>query len=84
MTIQEIFEQYVDLQVDVKSGDITPEEALTEISQLQAHADAINAGFTFTQSLDDLKTLAEEAPSGNSSFENDPEPDSWAEDENSF
>jgi hypothetical protein len=72
MTIQEIFEQYVDLQNDVKSGNVTPAGALAEISKLQAQADAVNAGFTFTQSLDDLKALVEETPSEDDSYTEDP------------
>ena len=79
MTIREIFEQYADLQEDVKAGNVTPAEALTEISKLQAQADAVSAGFTFTQSLDDLKSLVEEVPSGDDSEGYTEDPPSYEE-----
>jgi hypothetical protein len=79
MTIREIFEQYTDLQIDVKAGDVTPADALIEISKLQAQADAINAGFTFTQNLDDLKALVDETPSGNDSEGYTEDPPSYEE-----
>jgi hypothetical protein len=86
MTIREIFEQYVDLQEDVKAGDVTPAEALVEIATLQARADAINSGFTFTQSLDDLEALVEVTvvDVGNDSYgEELPEDESFESDDES-
>jgi hypothetical protein len=68
MTIHEIFEKYVALQNSVIDGDVAPADALLDIETLQEQADAINAGFKFTRSLQDLEALVKEVPSGDDSY----------------
>jgi len=59
MTIDEIIKRYISILEDVKGGNLTPPEALKAIEELQYQADMIDAGFRFTQNLDDLVVLQE-------------------------